>query len=493
MTHYENDDDPFSFSISKSGYLQNKVDINNWHMISSSSIIKEIKLINKDPLHLHFITIEGPDIIMLHINNTKIKLTLLRNKLSDVDIITTTSNPYLIYKVFLESARSKSIISFKKLIASIENISLTPMEIKESYDSYKVIVFIGSCFDVTDILININPTLFLYEPLYDFVKSATIFIIDSNSLLYISCFKLLYKIKGTKIVLPELFNQLLTLDDTIVPYKSELLELITNTEYSNENSYIENIKKYQYKYIKTNKDHLFYGKSINNENISSTTIRRIMTEVTSLQSLLPLSEDNIVSVRLYEDNCTLLTFIISGPKNTPYEYGLFEFCMLIPNDYPKNPPHILLNTTNNNTIRFNPNIYNSGLVCLSLLNTWSGSPEESWNPETSTIYQIILSIQSLILNEEPYFNEPGYESRRNTHKGIKSSIAYNKDIYIYTLKYAILEHIDNPPVGFEDFCKIYFDYHLPKIIKSLEENKYINKDSEEFQDLYKCFCKKLQK
>jgi hypothetical protein len=43
-------------------------------------------------------------------------------------------------------------------------------------------------------------------------------------------------------------------------------------------------------------------------------------------------------------------------------------------------------------------------VCLSLLGTWSGP---GWISGQSTLLQVLISIQSLILCEEPYLNEPG--------------------------------------------------------------------------------------
>ena len=43
-------------------------------------------------------------------------------------------------------------------------------------------------------------------------------------------------------------------------------------------------------------------------------------------------------------------------------------------------------TTGNGTVRFNPNLYHCGKVCLSLLGTWEGAQGEQWN-ETSTILQ----------------------------------------------------------------------------------------------------------
>ena len=40
--------------------------------------------------------------------------------------------------------------------------------------------------------------------------------------------------------------------------------------------------------------------------------------------------------------------------------------------------------------------------------TYGGTAGEKWN-NTSTLLQVLVSIQSLILVENPYFNEPGYE------------------------------------------------------------------------------------
>lgn len=56
------------------------------------------------------------------------------------------------------------------------------------------------------------------------------------------------------------------------------------------------------------------------------------------------------------------------------------------------------------SVRFNPNLYNCGKVCLSLLGTWSGEP---WNPDVSNLTQVFNSILFLIFIEKPYFNEPG--------------------------------------------------------------------------------------
>jgi ubiquitin-conjugating enzyme E2 O len=54
--------------------------------------------------------------------------------------------------------------------------------------------------------------------------------------------------------------------------------------------------------------------------------------------------------------------------------------------------------------RVDPNLYNCGKVCLSLLGTWSGANGENWTTD-STLLQVFVSIQALIFVKEPYFNE----------------------------------------------------------------------------------------
>jgi ubiquitin-protein ligase len=67
-----------------------------------------------------------------------------------------------------------------------------------------------------------------------------------------------------------------------------------------------------------------------------------------------------------------------------------------------------LTTTGSGKIRFNPNLYACGKVCLSLLGTWRGNATENWDAKVSTLLQVLVSIQSIIMAEEVYFNEPGF-------------------------------------------------------------------------------------
>lgn len=84
----------------------------------------------------------------------------------------------------------------------------------------------------------------------------------------------------------------------------------------------------------------------------------------------------------------VLRALITGPINTPYAYGCFFFDVYFPSTYPDIPPLLKFLTTGDARVRFNPNLYNDGKVCLSLLGTWHGAEESSKWTRDSTLHQV---------------------------------------------------------------------------------------------------------
>jgi len=219
---------------------------------------------------------------------------------------------------------------------------------------------------------------------------------------------------------------------------------------------------------------------------SSKQMVRLAQDISALKKSLPLNKESSVWVRWDKNNLTKMQFLISGPKDTPYQDGLFLFDCYFPKEYPSSPPLITIQTTGGGKVRFNPNLYNNGKVCLSLLGTWSGQGGEKWNEKTSTILQILVSIQSLILIEEPYFNEPGYEREIGTAVGKNKSFDYNDNIRKETIRWAILDMIKNPPFGFEDIIKKHFEMKLDDIKETCEKWKDESKKfTKEYEELVK--------
>ncbi|KAL0301175.1 UNVERIFIED_CONTAM: putative ubiquitin-conjugating enzyme E2 26 [Sesamum calycinum] len=158
----------------------------------------------------------------------------------------------------------------------------------------------------------------------------------------------------------------------------------------------------------------------------------------------------------------LLRAVIIGAEGTPYHDGLFFFDVFFPSSYPNVPPHVHYHSGG---LRINPNLYNCGKVCLSLLNTWSGSQKEKWIPGVSTMLQVLVSIQGLILNAKPYFNEPGYANLSGSVSGEKKSLEYNERTFIYSLQ-TMVYNMRRPPKYFEDFVVGHFCKHGRDILVS---------------------------
>ena len=139
-----------------------------------------------------------------------------------------------------------------------------------------------------------------------------------------------------------------------------------------------------------------------------------------------------IFVRHCSTRLDVMKVLIIGPQGTPYENGLFEFDLLCGKNFPNEPPKMRFKTTGGGQIGFNPNLYNNGKVCLSLLGTWSGEP---WQPGSSTILQVLLSIQAMIFCEEPWCNEPG----RENSAGSQQSKDYNRTVQGWTVQHAMAE------------------------------------------------------
>jgi len=173
-----------------------------------------------------------------------------------------------------------------------------------------------------------------------------------------------------------------------------------------------------------------------------------------------------IYVRGYESRMDLMKIGIIGPRGTPYYLGLYMFDLRLPSNYPNQPPSLYYCTPIGQ--RFNPNLYENGRVCLSLLGTWSGRGVEVWDPTSSTILQLVISIQGLILGTpEPYFLEPGYEKQKGTVLGNRSSILYNENAFLMSLQ-AIINTIRHPPQHFQSLVFSHFCSHSDFLLHSCQ-------------------------
>ena len=197
--------------------------------------------------------------------------------------------------------------------------------------------------------------------------------------------------------------------------------------------------------------------------MSSRRLKRIVNEIKELHDSQKILEQSGIYFNYNEENMNIIYALLIGPENTPYEKGFYFFKFEYPESYPMEPPKtkyctqgVLKHGISNSffSVRFNPNLYTCGKVCLSMLNTWQGP---GWVP-TNTLSNVLVAIQALVLNEEPLQNEPGYE---NAHK--KEFEKYNNVIQYANIKISVLEMITKIPKDFDFFKTIIEDYFIKNI------------------------------
>ena len=124
--------------------------------------------------------------------------------------------------------------------------------------------------------------------------------------------------------------------------------------------------------------------------------RRVMSDIRAMTRDATLKKSGIF-FQVNESDIFDIKALIIGPEDTPYEGGFFCFQINIDKvQYPMVPPKVKFITTDGR-IRFNPNLYEDGKVCLSLLGTWSGP---GWVP-CNTITTVLIAIQGMVLNDWP--------------------------------------------------------------------------------------------
>jgi len=159
---------------------------------------------------------------------------------------------------------------------------------------------------------------------------------------------------------------------------------------------------------------------------SSAFMRRIAKEHKILRSSLPPG----IFVRTWESRLDLLRVLMIGPNDTPYEYAPFVIDFHLGSAYPQEAPSAFFHSWTNGNGPVNPNLYEDGKICLSLLGTWhTDERNESWSPAKSTLLQVLVSIMGLVLVKEPYYNEAGYDVHRSAPETKLSSALYTERAY----------------------------------------------------------------
>lgn len=189
-------------------------------------------------------------------------------------------------------------------------------------------------------------------------------------------------------------------------------------------------------------------------------VLRVNTDLAALASLA-CDWECAIFTRVDPARIDLLRVACMGPVDTPYEAGMFLFDIALPYTYPDACPAAKFITTGNGRIRFNPNLYSNGKVCLSLLGTWSGP---AWSPQTSSISQLLLACACQILVDKPLVNEPGCESYGSSASGKLYLDLHSACVYLATVYMGMIAHLRAPPAGFESIIQAHFQLKRESIL-----------------------------
>lgn len=207
-------------------------------------------------------------------------------------------------------------------------------------------------------------------------------------------------------------------------------------------------------------------------------LKRLAKEHKILRS--PANLPTGVYVRTWESRLDLLRVLFLGPVETPYAHAPFVVDFYLPATFPTEPPQAFFHSWTaepglGGVGRVNPNLYEDGKICLSLLGTWDGNKSEGWNAGTSTLLQVLVSLLGLVLVREPYFNEAGYEHLAGLESSKRPSAVYNERVYLRS-KTFILAALREPAgvEGLEDVVRWAYRNAsgaglLSKVVQEVEE------------------------
>jgi len=204
--------------------------------------------------------------------------------------------------------------------------------------------------------------------------------------------------------------------------------------------------------------------------ITKETINRLLKDVKHIIKN-PLTDNGIYY--LHDDEDILKGYaLIIGPEDTPYYGGYYFFEIKYPFDYPHTPPKVTY-CTNGDDVRFNPNLYKCGKVCVSLLNTWRG---EQWT-SCQTISTVLLTLCTLLC-KDPLLNEPGVSKNHLDMKNYTDIIEYSN------INIAVCDIISKKTGVYHSFFENFYPFIKENFIKNYDKifsfcenknNDFINK------------------
>ena len=193
--------------------------------------------------------------------------------------------------------------------------------------------------------------------------------------------------------------------------------------------------------------------------MTSKTVKRILWELKDYEKNKEENNKNGIYLEYDEADIYKLDLVLVG-SDGPYLGCFFEFNIVLPPTYPFSPPKFKFKSPDEN-MRIHPNLYGSGKVCLSVINTWSGPGWTACN----TILSVCNILLGMVLSlKNPLSAEPAYE---DIHINNPKAIYYKELVYCESINELL---INNLKKNMTDFKKEYIKNNK-EVYKNLIKNK----------------------
>lgn len=150
-------------------------------------------------------------------------------------------------------------------------------------------------------------------------------------------------------------------------------------------------------------------------------VMRVIKEIQEVNEGDAQLSEQIYVEAIDDSDIRKLKGFIRGPPDTPYQNGVFNLKIKLPNEYPFRPPDVRFETK-----VYHPNVRtSSGHICLDIL-------DKAWTPSMS-LKSMLLSLQLLLQDprpEDPLEIFIAQQLRRDKEE-------FNKSAFYYTGEYAL--------------------------------------------------------
>ncbi|MCL7025315.1 hypothetical protein MKW94_020376 [Papaver nudicaule] len=216
---------------------------------------------------------------------------------------------------------------------------------------------------------------------------------------------------------------------------------------------------------------------------------RLMQEWKILKMGLPDS----TYVRVYDND--VVRAVIIGGAGTPYRDGLFFFDIILPLNYPSVPPEV--HCYYSSALSY---LHGAGIDPYRIDTRLADQSRKllvaKWNQNTSTILDILVSIQLIFQTENPYFgnhgmniNDPRLKEAIKIGYKLDETFDCNERVFKANCR-TMLVTLKNPPKGFEEFVAQHFRSRTETIltacnpykVKCGEYPRYETKMCREYQE-----------